>query len=274
MDTNCTTIEMDVLLYMIKKCYHMDFTHYKQASLQRRILAFMEKKQIKSGVDLITALMKSENLFLDLLTDISVPVTEMFRDPGFFLKLRTLVLPILNTYPTIKVWIAGCATGEEAFSLAILMEEEKMLDKCIIHATDINQTALKLARSGFINGEDLPKHVANYQKAGGKKDLMDYIENTPTAFRIINKILHPIHFNFHNITTGSYISGINLILCRNLFIYFDKQLQGEVTGFFMNSLRAGGFLGLGDKESISHTQYTQYFEQLSHDERIFRKRYS
>jgi chemotaxis protein methyltransferase CheR len=251
----------------------MDFMHYKQASLQRRVMAFMEKKQFTSGVDLISALMKDEKLFLELLTDISVPVTEMFRDPLFFLRLRNLVLPVLNTYPTIKIWIAGCATGEEAFSLAIILDEEKMLDKCIIHATDINQSALSLARMGYIRKEDLPNYQTNYQKAGGTGNLTTYIENKNGTYAITDKILKHIHFHFHNITTGSYMSGLNFILCRNLFIYFDKQLQSEITGFFMNSLRPGGFLGLGDKESIRHTQYIQYFEPINEDERIFRKRY-
>lgn len=250
----------------------MDFNHYKQASLHRRILGYMEKKHFATGADLIYALIKNDKLFLDLLTDISVPVTEMFRDPLFFLRLRNLVLPVLNTYPSVKIWIAGCATGEEAYSLGVLLAEEKMLDKSIIYATDINQAALDIAKTGYIPEEDLKNFESNYLKSGGTAKLTDYIEIKKGRPTLNQEILSHIQFHFHNIATGSYTSGLNLILCRNVFIYFDKQLQGEITGFFMNSLRSGGFLGLGDKESINHTQYIQYFEQLN-DERIFRKRY-
>ncbi|MFN7098290.1 MAG: CheR family methyltransferase [Gammaproteobacteria bacterium] len=273
MDTQCTAIEMDVLLYALKKFYHMDFSHYKQASLHRRIIGFMEKIATPSGVELLYQLLKDEKLFLQFLADISVPVTEMFRDPLFFSQLRNLVLPVLNTYPTVKIWIAGCATGEEAFSLAILLHEENMLHKSIIYATDINQMALDAAQLGHITTDDLKKYQISYGKTGGTKQLTDYFDYHKTKYTLRADLMQHIHFHFHNVTTGNYSSGLNLILCRNVFIYFDQQLQNDITGFFMNSLRSGGYLCLGDKESISHSQYTQYFESVCNHEKIFRKRY-
>jgi chemotaxis protein methyltransferase CheR len=273
MDSLNAANEIDILLFSIYQVYKMDFTHYKRASLQRRIELFIEKKHIATISDLIPRIMHDATLFHELLTEISVPVTEWFRDPHFFLALRNHVLPILNTYPVIKVWVAGCATGEEAYSLACMLYEENMLEKTTLYATDLNATAINQAKQGQYTKQQILANEKNYSQAGGKKTLTSYFTFMNDIATLNHPIINSVKFDFHNITHGSYISGLNLILCRNVFIYFDKQLQNDVVGYFMNSLRPGGFLGLGDKESIQYSQYANYFDTMLAGIKIFRRRY-
>jgi len=214
-----------------------------------------------------------DNDFLEeILLDLSINVTEMFRDPPFYKEVREIVIPYLKTYPFVKIWHAGCSTGQEVYSMAILLEEEEMNDRVQIYATDFNEQILKRAREGVYPLDLIKNYTANYQKAGGKCSFSDYYLADYNAARISQRLINRVVFSFHNLVTDGVFGEMNCIFCRNVIIYFSKELQNRVLNLFYESLVPGGFLCLGSKESLKFTSIADHFETVSEKHKIFRKK--
>jgi len=259
------------MLASLRQAYGYDFTNYADASISRRSQHFMASRRIASLSELQSSLMKDEKLFEEFIQNISVTVTEMFRDPMFYKILRVSVMKRLATYPFIKIWVAGCATGEEALSIAILLKEEGLLNRSIIYATDINQNSLDMAKEGILPLDYMKSYTINYQRSGGQHEFSDYyIANYDSA--LFDKTLRRnIVFSAHNLATDESFNEFHLILCRNVLIYFNHELQNRVITLFHQSLCSLGFLGLGNKESILFTEKKHCFEIVDKKERIFMK---
>ena len=214
-----------------------------------------------------------KEFFNTLLQDFSINVTEMFRDPSFYKAIREDVIPLLRTYPFIRIWHAGCATGEEVYSMAILLKEEGLYDKSLIYATDINERVLQRAKEGIYSIDNIKEYCQNYQKSGGSASLSDYFIARYNSVIFNKELREKIIFADHNLVTDGVFGEMNLIICRNVLIYFNKELQNRVMKLFYDSLCYGGFLGLGSKESIRFTDYYNKYESYIQDENIFRKKF-
>ena len=210
--------------------------------------------------------------FYDLLQFLTISVSEMFRDPSYFLALREKVIPVLKTYSSLKVWVAGCSTGEEAYSLAILLQEEELLERTILYATDINPRSLEKASSGVFALNEIQQFTQNYQKSGGKRSLSDYYTAAFDSVKFDSALNKNITFSDHSLATDAVFSETHLISCRNVLIYFDHELQNRTIGLFHESLCTKGFLGLGSKETIQFTQHAKYFDPFEKKDRIFQKK--
>lgn len=264
-------IEMDLLLEGIRRGYGYDFMHYSQASLKRRLIYMREQTQMGGFVEMLDRLLHDENFFDQFLMNMSVTVTDMFRDPGFYKALRDKVIPVLKTFPFIKVWHAGCATGEEVYSMAILLHEENFLDRARIYATDFNKHSLDVAQNGVYASEHQASYMKNYQEAGGKNDFSTYYNDGYGLMKFKDLLKKRVTFSYHNLVTDGVFGEMNLICCRNVLIYFDKELQGHVLNLFADSLRHGGFLCLGSKESLSFTSIREQFETVDAQQKIYKK---
>ena len=267
-----TETEMRLLMEAIYHHYSYDFRDYAGASQKRRVLQALAQFEYPTIPALQAGIQQDPSLFLRLLQYLTIPVSEMFRDPTFFLALRQQVVPLLRTYPSIKIWIAGCSTGEEAYSLAILLKEEGLLERSLIYATDINAKSLDKASQGIFSLASIRDHTVNYQKSGGKRAFSDYYTAAYDAAIFDKSLRENITFADHSLATDSVFSETQLVLCRNVLIYFNKTLQDRALGLFHESLSHRGFLGLGSKESIDFSSYSTRFEALVKPERIFRKR--
>lgn len=264
-------IELDLLINTVRQLYGWDFNHYKKESLRRSAKRLVSRSNLQHISELIPILVWDENSLDELVCSFSIPVTEMFRDPNFFLELRKTVIPILKTYPFIKVWHAGCASGDEVYSMAILLQEEGMYERSRIYGTDINPRFLQHAKDGIFDVEKLEKNEINYKNAGGKGKLSDYFHLKYDAC-IFNKDLKKnICFFNHNIVNDSSFGEMNLILCRNVLIYFDKEFQNKAIGLFNESLCYGGFLCLGMKESIDFLEIKTELHPYNNKLKIYRK---
>ena len=208
-----------------------------------------------------------------LLFDFSINVTEMFRDPSCYLNIRKSVIPVLRTYPFIKIWHAGCATGEEVYSMAILLKEEGMYDRAQIYATDFNEAVVQKAKAGIFQIDRIKTYTSNYQKAGGTESFADYYTADYDSVIMDQALKKNIVFAHHNLVTDSVFGEMNLIMCRNVLIYFDRNLQNHVFKLFLDSLCYGGFICVGSKESIRFSKYSDSFEDAVRDEKIYKKRY-
>lgn len=259
------------MLASLRQMYGYDFTNYADASIARRSLSFMTSRKIQSLGELQQSLSADEKLFEDYVQNISVTVTEMFRDPMFYKILRIDVTKRLATYPFIKVWVAGCATGEEAYSVAILLKEVGLLDRSIIYATDINQNSIDIAKEGIFPLEYMKNYTTNYQRSGGQKAFSDYYIANYDAALFDKSLRKKIVFSAHNLATDESFNEFHLVLCRNVLIYFNHELQNRVINLFYDSLCRFGFLGLGNKESISFTDKKDYFDVVDKKEKIFMK---
>jgi len=262
-------LELALLVEAIYKQYDYDFRQYARASLKRRVQNHLAKNNIENISDLLSLILHDETRFQALLFDISVTVTEMFRDPWFFSNLREKVFPFLKTFPFINIWVAGCATGEEVYSLAILLKEEELYQRCHIYATDFNSAALEKARSRIFSLTDIQKYHRNYLQAGGMYSLTDYYLAQYDAAIFDPSLLKRITFASHNLSTDSVFGEMNLILCRNVLIYFDRSLQNRVLTLFVNSLRRNGFLCLGSSETLEFSNVSQHFVNILRNERIY-----
>jgi len=265
-------IELQLLMQAIYLRYNQDFRDYSQASQKRRVLHALVQLDCPTIPDLQSRVLHDPALFQRLLQYLTIPVSEMFRDPGFFLALRQQVVPHLRTYASFKVWIAGCSTGEEVYSLAILLREEGLLERSLIYATDINPVSLAKARQGIFALNSIKGHTANYQKAGGNRDFSTYYTAAYEAVLFDKSLRDHITFADHSLATDGVFSETQLVLCRNVLIYFNKNLQDRALGLFHDSLGHRGFLGLGSKESLEFSAHAGRFEPLVRSERIFRKR--
>ena len=265
-------IELRLLLDAIYLRYQQDFRHYAAASLRRRVRQAMERFGCATVSELQGRVLHDPQVFATLLQYLTVQVSEMFRDPPYFRALREKVVPLLETYPFFKVWVAGCSTGEEAWSLAILLQEEKLLGRTLIYATDINPDALRVAEAGVYSQERVAGFSANYLKAGGRGSLADYYTAAYGNAVFDKRLRQQMVFSDHSLATDTVFSEVELVSCRNVLIYFDRDLQGRAIGLFHDSLSPRGFLGLGSKESLRFTPHAGAFQEFVAPERIYRKR--
>lgn len=255
----------------IHQVYGYDFTDYAEASLKRRVLHYMERNRYISLQNLQQALLQDELLFEQFIRELSVTVTEMFRDPVFYRSLRDKVMKRLATYPFIKIWVAGCATGEEAYSIAILLKEAGLLSRSVIYATDINQKSLQLAASGMFPLSAMKAYTANYQKSGGQEDFSAYYTAKYDSVLFDKELRQNMVFAPHNLAVDQSFNEFQLILCRNVLIYFNQSLQNRVINLFYDSLCAFGVLCLGNKESLLFSDKRPLFEELDRKEKIYIK---
>lgn len=264
-------IELRLLIEAIYLKYSYDFRDYSGASIKRRVNHALRQFDCKTISVLQDRVLHDAAAFMQLLQFLTIPVSEMFRDPSHFLAIRREVVPVLKTYPSIKVWIAGCSTGEEVYSTAILLREEGLLERTIIYATDINPTSLEKAKQGIFSLENVRAYTENYQKAGGQRAFSDYY-TAAYDYAIFDKSLREnVTFADHSLATDSVFSETQLISCRNVLIYFNKKLQDRAFGLFHESLCHRGFLVLGSKETLDFSSYSGDFESLVKQERIYRK---
>jgi chemotaxis protein methyltransferase CheR len=268
---NTQEIEIRLLLEAMHLSYGYDFSGYSLDMLTRRILDTLSKSHCSKVADLIPKVLYDPEFFSSLIYNISIPVTEMFRDPSFYYCLRQQVLPVLRTYPYLNVWHAGCATGEEVYSMAILLKEEGLYDKCQIYATDINDIALQKARDGIYGVGDMAKYTQNYQRAGGTGTFSDYYHAKYDCAKIDASLKEKVTYANHNLVTDGVFGEMNLILCRNVFIYFNRELQNKVLKLFLESLCRGGYLCLGNSESLRFSSTEKAFKEISQDERIYQE---
>ncbi|WP_413908158.1 CheR family methyltransferase [Desulfobacula sp.] len=266
------TIEIKLLLDAIRLRYGYDFRAYARASIRRRIIQFMKLTRAACVSDMIPMLIHDESYFEKMVREFSITVTEIFRDPSMFLSLRQNILPLLKSYPYIKVWHAGCATGEEAYSLAILMQEEALGQRTSFFATDFNDQALEKAKQGIFDLDNARVYTRNYQQAGGKRSFSDYYHARYNCLAIKSTMKEKITFTNHNLVTDQVFSETHLILCRNVLIYFNKELQERVIRIFYDSLVHGGFLCLGMKESLLFSKYQDHFKVIDPKHKIFQKK--
>lgn len=265
-------IELELLVEAVYRRYQYDFRRYSRASLRRRLGQALSHFRCATLSQLQDRVLREPQLLPRLLDYLTVPTTELFRDPAFFLALRRHVVPYLKTYPSVKVWVAGCSTGEEVYSLAILLREEGLLEKAILYATDINPRSLDTAKQGIYSADAARKGSANYHAAGGRGSLSDYYSAAYSAVRLDPALLRNAVFADHSLATDTVFAEVHLVSCRNVLIYFDKELQDRAFGLFRDALVRQGFLGLGSKETVHFSRYRDAFDVVCRDERIFRRR--
>jgi len=261
----------DILQTLLNK-YGYDFTDYSLASIKRRILRCMELTRIKSLFDLKYHLVNDADFFAFFLQTITVNVTEMFRDPFFYREMLASVIPVLASYPIIKIWHAGCATGEEVFSLCILLHEQGLLERCRIYATDINPANIDKARKGIIPLSNMKEYTQNYLQSGGKNDFSSYYSARYENAMIRNEFRKNVLFSQHNLVTDHAFNEFHLICCRNVLIYFNRQLQNKVVQLFYESMAPLAYLALGTKESLYFTDTRNKFETINPTAKIFRRK--
>ncbi len=265
-------IELSLLLEAVYVRYQHDFRHYARASLRRRIRQAMYRFQCPTVTRLQERVLHEPEIFAALLQYLTVQVSEMFRDPGYFRAVREKVVPVLATYPFVKIWVAGCSTGEEALSLAIVLHEEGLLARSLIYATDINPAALRVAESGVYALDRIAGFSTAYLEAGGKASLADYYTAAYGNAVFDRKLRAQVAYSDHSLATDNVFSEVELVSCRNVLIYFDRDLQSRAIGLFHDALPPRGFLGIGSKESLRFSLHAGAFEEFARAERIYRKR--
>lgn len=268
---NIEDIEIQILLDAVLKRYGYDFRHYSRASLQRRLTHAMEQARMKRFTEMLDELFHNEEFFDNFLRHMSVTVTDIFRDPLFYKSVREKVIPALKTFPFIKVWHAGCATGEEVYSMAIMLREEKFLNRSSIYATDFNKHSLDIAQKAVYSSDKLESYASNYRQAGGCGNFSDYYSSGYNLIKFKDYLKERVTFSYHNLVTDGVFGEMNIIFCRNVLIYFDKDLQNHTLNLLSASLRHGGYLCLGDKESLNFTTVSNQFEAVDDKQRIFKK---
>lgn len=263
--------EVSLLLNDVLERYGYDFTAYAPASINRRVNHLYQVDRFPSFAEYRYRIITDSTYALRFVEEITVNVTEMFRDPSFYQALRTQVLPVLATYPFIRVWHAGCSTGEEVYSFAILLKEAKLLQKAVIYATDINAGVLEKGRKGMFRLSQMQQYSRNYMEAGGREDFSAYYTANYEYAKFREDLGEKIIFSPHNLVTDGSFNEFQLIICRNVLIYFNKTLQDRVLTLFSESLEQLGFLALGSKETLNFTSVTRKFKQLENREKIWRK---
>ncbi len=264
-------IEIALLLEAIYRRYGFDFREYAPASLKRRVWRRVHGEKLSTVAALIEKLLYDSAVMERLLLDLSINVTAMFRDPDFFRALREIVVPQLRTYPFTRVWNAGCSTGEETYSLAILLEEEEVYARSRIYATDINQAVLDRARNGVFPLDRMQDYTQNYIRAGGKRAFSEYYLARYDGAQFRRQLIDNVVFAQHNLVQDSAFNEFHVIVCRNVMIYFDKPLQDRVHRLFYESLAMFGVLALGHKESIAFSPFADRYEELAPGQRVYRK---
>jgi chemotaxis protein methyltransferase CheR len=271
--TNARHFELELKLFLeaLYLRYDYDFRHYSQASLKRRLGAAMTRLGCRSVTQLQDRVIHDAATFPVLLDYLTVQVSEMFRDPSYFLALRQKVVPFLRTYPSLKIWVAGCSAGEEAYSLAILLREEGLLGRSLIYATDINGAALKRAESGVFEIDRLALFTQNHRESGAKSSLSDYYTAAYGGALFEPSLRERIVFSDHSLATDAVFAEVQLVSCRNVLIYFDRTLQDRALGLFHEALSHKGFLGIGARETVRFSSQATGFQELVATDRIYRK---
>ena len=264
-------IEIQLLLEGLYQRYHYDFRHYAQASVKRRLKQARDQLGFRNFSALQESLMHDPGMLGIMLGYLTVQVSEMFRDPSYFRAIREKVAPHLRTYPSLKVWIAGCSSGEELYSLVILFREEGLEDRTIFYATDINQDALAKAEAGIYDLDRLKLFTENHRKSGGKSSLSDYYSAAYGKASFDRSLRNQVVFSDHSLVTDAVFAEMQLISCRNVLIYFDRPLQDRAIDLFSDSLARKGFLGLGSKESLRFSAHSGAFTEWVRDEKIYQK---
>lgn len=273
-DNELFDLEMNLLLNGVKRRYGYDFTGYAEASIKRRITAWFGGAGYRTLSEAQSRILRDRDAFDDLLRGITVNVSEMFRDPAFFKVMREDVVPHLKTWPFVKIWHAGCATGEEAYSLAILLNEEGMGGRFRMYATDINSAVLQSAQEGIFPLKEMQRYTRNYQSMGGKRSFSDYYSARYDHAIMMPSLREQIVFASHNLAVDSDFAEMHLILCRNVLIYFKQVLKERVLGLFDSCLIPGGFLCVGLKETIQGREIASRFAEVVPKMRIYRKGYA
>lgn len=264
-------IEIELLLEGIHRRYGYDFRDYAPASLRRRVRRRMDGEKVETISALQDLLLHDPAVMERLLLDLSVNVTAMFRDPTFFRSFRQKVVPFLRTYPFSRLWVAGCSTGEEVYSLAILLAEEGLADRVRIYATDINQTVVERAKLGVFPLDKMQEYTQNYIRAGGTRSFSEYYVARYDGAQFARELVDGVVFAQHNLVSDGAFNEFNAITCRNVMIYFAQPLQARVHGLFYDSLSMFGVLALGQKETIRFSPHERAFEELDAEERLYKK---
>ncbi len=264
-------VEIELLLEGLYRAYGFDFREYSRASLKRRILELMRSEKLGT-VSAFQDRVLHDGACLDrLLLGLSVHATAMFRDPSFYSTFRRQVVPLLRTYPTVQIWIAGCSTGEEVYSLAILLQEERLYDKCRIYATDISRAVLRKARDGIFPMAAMREYTNNYHQAGGTHEFSDYYTAQYDNVIFSSTLKSNVVFSEHNLATDGSFNEFQVVLCRNVMIYFNKDLQARVHNLLYDSLSMFGVFGLGNKESLKFTPRAHFYQHLNDRDKLYRK---
>lgn len=271
-DVNIEELEIRLLLEAIYSLYGYDFRQYSKASMRRRILHRLGLSGLSTITDMTSKVLRDRQFFVSLLNDMTVNVTEMFRDPHFYRRFREEVVPVLKTFPFIKIWHAGCSTGEEIYSMAVLLEEEGLYERTMMYATDIDKNVLATAKKGIYSISAIKQYGDNYIQAGGKSSLSDYYTCKYESVIMDQRLKRNIVFADHDLATDQVFGEMNVIVCRNVLIYFDRQLQERVFKLFHDSLDLGGFLCLGTKESLKFANGDHDFEAVDAEMKIFRRK--
>lgn len=263
-------IELNLLLEAIFQAHGFDFRDYALSSLRRRILSFMNEEGYQNAASLQHKIIHDPVVMKKLLMALSVSVTSMFRDPEFYLSFRAQIVPFLRTYPFVRIWSAGCCTGEEVYSIAILLHEEGLLDRCRIYATDLNNEVIARAREGVFPLNDMKQNSKNYFESGGKSAFSNYYVACYDFVKFDTSLMRNIVFAQHNLATDTSFNEFNVIFCRNVLIYFNRELQKRVHGILHESLCNFGFLCLGSREMINFTPYEHDYRQLN-EQKIYQR---
>lgn len=264
-------IELRLLLEAICQRYHYDFRGYSMASVKRRLNQARAYFGCESLSDLQARVLHDRAILPELLTFLTVQVSELFRDPAYFRAIREHVVPHLKTYPSLKIWVAGCSSGEELYSLAILFREEGLEERSMFYGTDINPTALQKAEAGVYDLDRISLFTENHRRSGGKTSLSDYYTAAYGAAVFDKSLRRRAVFSDHSLVSDSVFAEVQFVSCRNVLIYFDPDLQDRAVGLFKDSLARKGFLGLGAKESLRFSKHRNEFDEFSRNERIYQK---
>ena len=271
-DSEVRRIEIDLLLEAIYRRYGYDFRSYARASVERRVRQFMIGAGHRRISELIPAVLHDPEVFSGLARQFSIAVTEMFRDPQVYATVREKVCPILMSYPFVKVWHAGCATGEEVYSLAIVLEEAGVLKKATIFGTDFNDHVLDLARRGIYPLEQVKEATVNYQRSGGARSFSEYYHAGYDGAAMAASLKERVTYANHNLAADAAFSEVHLVFCRNVLIYFNRELQDRALRIFSDSLVRGGYLVLGTKEDLRFSAVADMFEAVDREARVYRKK--
>ncbi len=264
-------LELQLLIDALYQKFHYDFRDYAAASLKRRLTVATTRFGCESLSQLQHKVLHEPGTFPVLLNYLTVPVSEMFRDPAYFRALRDTVMPLLRTYPSLKIWVAGCSTGEEVYSLAILLREEQLLERSLIYATDINPQTLQQAAAGVYGIDRIAGFTESHRKSGARSSLSDYYTAAYGRAVFDKSLRQHMVFADHSLATDSVFAEVQLVLCRNVLIYFNRELQDRAIGLFKDALCRHGFLGIGSKESMRFSAHSQNFREIDRPNRIFQK---
>ena len=264
-------IEIRLLLEAIFLRYHYDFRSYSMASLKRRVATALTALECETVSRLQEKLLHDQRVFSQLLQYLTVQVSDMFREPGFYRTMREQIVPLLKTYPSLRIWIAGCSTGEEVYSFAILLREEELLERTTLYATDINPEALRRAEAGIYAFDRIPAFIENYRLSGGTGALSEYYTAGYGSAAFDRSLRKSVVFSDHSLATDSVFAEVQLVSCRNVLIYFDRPLQDRALGLMKDALCRRGFLGLGARETLQFSAHATAFRRLLPEERWYQR---